>query len=80
MKSRIQISFINSQGLPEAGIDGGGVFKEFLTCLTKEAFDVDAGLFVVNEGNLLFPNPMWYENGGDGREYEFLGRVLGKAL
>lgn len=25
------MSFVNSEGLPEAGIDGGGVFKEFLT-------------------------------------------------
>jgi len=27
----IKVSFVNSEGLEEAGIDGGGVFKEFLT-------------------------------------------------
>lgn len=31
LKGRIAITFINEQGLQEAGIDGGGVFKEFLT-------------------------------------------------
>jgi len=27
LKGLIKVSFINSEGLPEAGIDGGGVFK-----------------------------------------------------
>jgi hypothetical protein len=27
LKGTIKVSFINSEGLPEAGIDGGGVFK-----------------------------------------------------
>jgi ubiquitin-protein ligase E3 C len=31
MKKKIAISFIDEHGLPEAGIDGGGVFKEFMT-------------------------------------------------
>ena len=31
LKSRIRISFVNAEGLPEPGIDGGGVFKEFIT-------------------------------------------------
>lgn len=39
LKSRMQITFVNAQGLHEAGVDGGGVFKEFLDALTKHAFD-----------------------------------------
>lgn len=31
LKGVVKVSFVNSEGLPEAGIDGGGVFKEFLT-------------------------------------------------
>ena len=36
LKGRIRVSFISDEGLPEAGIDGGGLFKEFLTHLCKQ--------------------------------------------
>ena len=55
LKERIQISFRDHHGLVEAGIDGGGVFKEFLTESLKQAFDPSMGLFVSTEGNLLYP-------------------------
>jgi ubiquitin-protein ligase E3 C len=38
------------------GIDGGGVFKEFFTDLSKEVFDSDRGLWLVNKMNELYPN------------------------
>lgn len=38
------------------GIDGGGVFKEFLTDLSKEVFDSDRGLWLANKKNELYPN------------------------
>lgn len=38
------------------GIDGGGVFKEFFTDLSKEVFDSDRGLWLVNKKNELYPN------------------------
>ena len=31
LKGRIQVSFVDQFGLDEAGIDGGGLFKEFMT-------------------------------------------------
>lgn len=31
LKGKVAISFVDEFGLHEAGIDGGGVFKEFLT-------------------------------------------------
>lgn len=43
-----------------AGIDGGGVFKEFLTSLCKEVFDTDRGLWLANKKNELYPNPHSY--------------------
>lgn len=43
-----------------AGIDGGGVFKEFLTSLSKEVFDTDRGLWLANKKNELYPNPHSY--------------------
>merc|ERR1712159_359926 len=38
LKKRIQITFINEHGMQEAGIDGGGVFKEFIDDLIKNTF------------------------------------------
>lgn len=43
-----------------AGIDGGGVFKEFFTSLCKEVFDTDRGLWLANKNNELYPNPHAY--------------------
>lgn len=59
LKEPIQITFIDQFGAEEAGIDGGGVTKEFLTSITKETFDPlnEEQLFVANDQNLLFPNP-----------------------
>ncbi|KAF7719935.1 Uncharacterized protein PECH_005792 [Penicillium ucsense] len=59
LKEPIQISFIDQFGAVEAGIDGGGVTKEFLTSITSEAFKTagDFGMFVDNDQHLLYPNP-----------------------
>lgn len=57
LKNKIAISFVDEFGLEEAGIDGGGVFKEFLTGLSKEAFDKNYGLFTTTPEQLLYPNP-----------------------
>ncbi len=43
-----------------AGIDGGGVFKEFLTSLCMEVFDSDRGLWLATKKNELYPNPHSY--------------------
>eukprot|EP00833_Pecoramyces_ruminatium_P010365 jgi/Orpsp1_1/1184397/evm.model.c7180000089353.2 len=81
LRQKIQISFINEQGLPEAGIDGGGVFKEFLTSITHQAFDMNYGLFLSTSNQCLYPNPHSYARQSERlKYYEFLGRILGKAL
>jgi ubiquitin-protein ligase E3 C len=56
----IAITFIDAFGNEEAGIDGGGVFKEFFTELSKEVFDTDRGLWLANKRNELYPNPHQY--------------------
>lgn len=58
LKEPIQITFVDQFDIPEAGIDGGGVTKEFLTSITKEAFTDDLRLFVANSKNALYPNPL----------------------
>jgi ubiquitin-protein ligase E3 C len=59
LKEPIQITFMDQFGAPEAGIDGGGVTKEFLTSVTDRAFmptdSID--MFIENDQHLLFPNP-----------------------
>lgn len=57
LKEPIQITFVDQFDSVEAGIDGGGVTKEFLTSVTKEAFTDDQSLFVANHRNAFYPNP-----------------------
>ena len=59
LKEPIQISFIDQFGQPEAGIDGGGVTKEFLMSVTSEALDPQSEmpLFEENEQRYLYPKP-----------------------
>ena len=65
LKEPIQITFIDKFDTIEAGIDGGGVTKEFLMSVTNEAFDPaeEHGLtmFVENEKHFLYPNPHAFE-------------------
>ncbi|CAG8528220.1 16186_t:CDS:10, partial [Cetraspora pellucida] len=81
LKNPVAIQFIDEFGIQEAGIDGGGLFKEFLTSLTRIAFNTEYGLFLSTNEQLLYPNPHSYaRHETQLRYYEFLGRILGKAL
>lgn len=101
LKEPIQITFVDQFDTVEAGIDGGGVTKEFLMSVTKEAFTEQHGLMVANNRNAYYPNPYaldqklevlrlagvakgspeWHESVNELlREYEFLGRIIGKCL
>ncbi|KAI8083324.1 uncharacterized protein B0P05DRAFT_610573 [Gilbertella persicaria] len=81
LKGKVAISFVDEFGLEEAGIDGGGVFKEFLTGLSKEAFNVNYGLFVATQDQLLYPNPSLSATQAQQLDYfRFLGLIIGKAV
>ncbi|KAL0961250.1 hypothetical protein HGRIS_006212 [Hohenbuehelia grisea] len=81
LKAPIEITFIDQFGQEEAGIDGGGVFKEFLTSLSKEVFDTDRGLWLSSNNNELYPNPHAYATDAHSLAwFRFIGRILGKAL
>lgn len=43
-KKNIQVQFINEQGVLESGIDGGGLFKEFIDILLKDMFSTPRSL------------------------------------
>ncbi|KAJ3505966.1 hypothetical protein NLJ89_g7135 [Agrocybe chaxingu] len=81
LKFPVKIVFVDQFGQEEAGIDGGGVFKEFFTLLCQEVFNPDRGLWLVNKKNELYPNPHGYATERRSLDwYRFIGRILGKAL
>jgi hypothetical protein len=84
MRQRIAVQFVNEAGTRESGADAGGLFKEFWTDLCAIAFDPNYGLFRVTEdaGNNMYPSPSSGTAHGPDHIvlFEFLGRILGKAL
>ncbi|XP_022369655.1 ubiquitin-protein ligase E3C isoform X1 [Enhydra lutris kenyoni] len=82
LKKRIRVHLLNAHGLDEAGIDGGGIFREFLNELLKSGFNPNQGFFKTTNEGLLYPSPAARMLVGDSfaRHYYFLGRMLGKAL
>jgi len=84
MRQRIVVHYLNEAGAQEAGVDVGGLFKEFWTDLSAVAFDVNYALFRVAEGasNCMYPNPSSGAAHGSDHVtlFAFLGRILGKAL
>lgn len=80
LRRKIRVSFINAVGLDEAGIDGGGLFREFMNELLKTSYNPIRGFFKLTSDGYLYPNPniaFIYENFG--AHYYFLGRMLGKV-
>jgi ubiquitin-protein ligase E3 C len=82
LKGTIRVRFLNRHGVEEPGVDGGGLFKDFLSALAEEAFDKSNGLFVETPDRTLYPNPASERACGRDhlRRLEFLGAVLGKAV
>ena len=91
MKHRIIVQYRNEAGALERGIAVGGLFKEFWGELSALAFSPNYALFCATEGGgsggrgeggELFPNPSCFSaHGGDAVGlYNFLGKILGKAL
>jgi hypothetical protein len=81
LRERMQITFISAQGHDEAGIDGGGVFKEWMDAATQRGFDPRYSLFRVTPGQELYPSAASGDFGGDHlQQFEFLGRLLAKAV
>ncbi|XP_060771202.1 ubiquitin-protein ligase E3C isoform X1 [Neoarius graeffei] len=82
LKKRIRVHLLNAHGLDEAGIDGGGIFREFLSELLKSGFNPNQGFFRTTNEGLLYPSPTAEMLTGESftRHYYFLGRILGKAL
>lgn len=81
IKGPLSIEYLDAFGMSEAGIDGGGLTKEFLSQICRQAFNPDTGLFLETADRLLYPNPSSYTRAPEQlRHYEFLGRVVAKCI
>ena len=81
IRQRLRVNLINAQGLDEAGIDGGGLFREFLSETLKTAFDPNRGFFTSSEEGFLYPNPKVHLINEDYKiHFKFLGALLGKVI
>eukprot|EP00899_Mesostigma_viride_P024279 jgi/Mesvir1/5035/Mv02240-RA.1 len=85
LRGALDVRYVNAQGVAEAGIDMGGLFKEFVTDLAKAVFDPQLGLFQATQGDgLLYPRGALLAGAALGMDAfplaQFAGRVMGKAL
>lgn len=81
LRGRIRIQYVDHYGEVEAGVDGGGLFKDFMENLMKEGFDPRIGLFNTTPEQKLYPNPAAAVAVADAFAlFQFLGKMLGKAL
>ncbi|XP_047364383.1 ubiquitin-protein ligase E3C [Vespa velutina] len=81
LRLKMRVQFVNTAGLEESGVDGGGLFREFLSELLKTSFDPNRGFFKHTKDNMLYPNPTVHLLMDDfPKHYYFIGRILGKAL
>ncbi|KAM9447065.1 LOW QUALITY PROTEIN: ubiquitin-protein ligase E3B-like [Clarias gariepinus] len=77
----IRVKFVNDLGMDEAGIDQDGVFKEFLEGIIKKVFNPALNLFKTTSGNeRLYPSPTSGLHENHLLLFEFVGKMLGKAL
>lgn len=81
LRSVFKVEFISPNGEAESGIDGGGLFKEFMIVICRETFDPKFGLFAVTDDQTLYPSPSAFRTHSNAAElYKFLGKVVGKAV
>lgn len=82
LHGRIQVTFLDELGIVESGIDGGSLFKEFITRIFQNVFHPNFELFrIVGQDNTLCPvcNLSAIEPSSL-FHYEFIGSLVGKAL
>lgn len=80
LKGLIRVKFINDHGLDEAGIDQDGVFKEFLEDTIKRVFDPALNLFCSTSEQRLYPSPTSRLHEDYLSLFNFVGKMLGKAI
>lgn len=81
-KYPIGITFIDPFGVAEKGIDGGGLFREFLIVLSRSLFSPGFGLFDALPDRSLIPSSTAYSTHGSATDslFHLAGTVVGKAI
>jgi len=81
LRGVLRVEFIGTDGEPESGIDGGGLFKEFMIHICRETFDPKFGLFAITDDQTLYPSPSAFRKHPNAAElYKFMGKVIGKGI
>ncbi|OON19529.1 HECT-domain protein [Opisthorchis viverrini] len=80
LRMKIRVQFVNEMGLDEVGIDLDGVFKEFLEETLHRVFDPSLNLFRVTSDQRLYPSPSSHVQDNHLMLFEFLGKMLAKAI
>ena len=81
LKGRLRVEFVDEHGMVEAGVDGGGLFKDFIEELAKKGFDSDYGFFAATEQQELYPNPSAVVLQPRALQIiNFLGRMMGTVI
>jgi ubiquitin-protein ligase E3 C len=81
LRHRFRVRIISPTGHAEEGIDGGGLFREFLQLALRAGFNPACGYFKSTSEHRLYPDPDVSVHAPDfERHYRFLGNLLGKAL
>jgi hypothetical protein len=63
LKKPLRVTFIGPGGVPEEGLDEGGVSREFFQLLVTDIFKPEYGMFVWNEETRVFDfNPSSFES------------------
>ncbi|KAL6948784.1 hypothetical protein ACO0QE_001257 [Hanseniaspora vineae] len=78
-KGKLSLTFTNEFG-EEAGIDGGGLTKEFLTSVTANGFLEHPALFTENVDHEVFCKPYNKITQNNYKLIRFMGKCLGKCL
>ncbi|KAL5033347.1 hypothetical protein BDV3_000342 [Batrachochytrium dendrobatidis] len=80
LKQTVRVKFVDQFGSEEIGIDQNGIFKEFMEDICKQAFSTEFGLFKTTlDGNVTpFLNSVVHDE--HLQLFEFIGRMMGKAL
>ncbi|CAG9335559.1 unnamed protein product [Blepharisma stoltei] len=76
MYGKLRVQFIGEEGL-----DAGGLTREWYTLLAREMFNPNYALFIPSANAVAFqPNSMSYINSEHLDFFNFVGRIIGKAI
>ena len=81
LRGPVRVRFVSTHGETEAGVDGGGLWKDYLDAFWGDAFRPGRGLWRPTPGNTLFP-----DSGAQATtpsslaQFRFQGAMLAKAM